>query len=328
MNNYSIKPLPHLIPFIALLLGHLLLLSGCGTLSRNSSARRVSRPEGARKSYIRYIQEYTPYALKSQSKFGIPVAITLAQGLLESGAGNSILARDANNHFGIKCHNAWRGDRIFHTDDAPDECFRAYDTAQDSFDDHAQYLSSQKRYQSLFGINPSNYKAWARGLQKAGYATDKEYANKLIKIIEDYQLHRISDGNIPSEYAYDTPRDNPRKTPTSLKRELLTGYGLLYVIAKENDDIATIARELGVNEKDLLEYNDYPTGYPLQKGDIIYLQMKLKRAMPPHYEHVIKVGESMHSIAQLYGIQLKALYEMNHLNEEYTPQVGDLLRLR
>lgn len=306
-----------------------LLLASCGT----SRTTQVTLPKvQGNNAYNRYIEQYAGIALQNQRNFGIPASITLAQGLLESGAGQSRLATGANNHFGIKCHRAWRGSRTFHNDDRPNECFRAYDRVEDSFKDHGQFLQ-QPRYRSLQRLEPTDYKGWARGLQKAGYATDRGYANKLIKIIEDYQLYLIDEGNTSRRYQY-AQKSAPKREveqkprPDTGERVGYFSYGLLYILAGEDDSLSAIARDLGLSERKLTEYNDLPAGYPLEKGDIIYLEPKHKRATPPHFEHRIQVGESIHRIAQTYGIQLESLYKLNNLTPEYLPMEGDILRLR
>ena len=306
-----------------------LLLASCGT----SRTTQVTLPKvQGNNAYNRYIEQYAGIALQNQRNFGIPASITLAQGLLESGAGQSRLATGANNHFGIKCHRAWRGSRTFHNDDRPNECFRAYDRVEDSFKDHGQFLQ-QPRYRSLQRLEPTDYKGWARGLQRAGYATDRGYANKLIKIIEDYQLYLIDEGNTSRRYHY-AQKSAPKREveqkprPDTGERVGYFSYGLLYILAGEDDSLSAIARDLGMSERKLTEYNDLPAGYPLEKGDIIYLEPKHKRATPPHFEHRIQVGESIHRIAQTYGIQLESLYKLNNLTPEYLPMEGDILRLR
>ncbi|MDO5017358.1 MAG: glucosaminidase domain-containing protein [Porphyromonas sp.] len=316
-------------------------MTGCGTVKPTSRTTQLPTEQRVPKSthnnrYNRYIEQYADIALQNQWNYGIPASITLAQGLLESGAGQSRLATQANNHFGIKCHNSWRGSRTFHNDDRPNECFRAYDKPEDSFRDHAQFLK-QPRYLFLYGLNPNDYKGWAKGLQKAGYATDRGYANKLIKIIEDYRLYLIDEGNTDRRYAYNKPTDRPATRPQK-RPELLTdskgdrvgyfSYGLLYILAGEDDSLSKIARDLGISERKLTKYNDLPEGYPLEKGDIIYLEPKNQRATSPHYQHTVRVGESIHSIAQLYGIKLSALYKLNNLPDDYFPIEGDVLILR
>lgn len=271
-------------------------------------------------SYLNYIDNYSSIAVKHQSKYGIPASITLAQGILESGAGQSSLARKSNNHFGIKCHSDWRGARAYHDDDLRGECFRKYKRVEDSYDDHALFLTGRPRYAHLFSLNIKDYKGWARGLQKSGYATDKAYANKLIKMIEDYEL-----------YKFDSAKKSSKQSSGSkpvMMRDVYKTHGLIYVYAKENDSFDDIARDMNFKPKDLLKYNEVPQDFPLQSGDIVYLQKKKKKADKPYYDHVVQIGESMHSISQKYGIRLKNLYKMNKKNEDYIPEEGDVLKLR
>ena len=167
-------------------LGILLLSLAC--LSAGAESQRKLT------SYQKYISKYSDLAIQHQKKYRIPASITLAQGLLESGAGQSDLARRSNNHFGIKCHSDWRGGRVYHDDDLRGECFRKYKRVEDSYDDHSRFLAERSRYERLFKLNIKDYKGWAKGLQKCGYATDRAYANKLIKVIEDYELYRFDSG--------------------------------------------------------------------------------------------------------------------------------------
>ncbi|MDO4771284.1 glucosaminidase domain-containing protein [Porphyromonas sp.] len=311
-----------------------LLLAGLG-ISSCSTVKQAPRPVPAARShtpYNDYINKYAPLALEQQHKHGIPASIKLAQGILESGAGKSRLAREANNHFGIKCHRSWTGRKSYHNDDLPNECFRAYDTVEESFLDHSYFLKN-KRYSRLFKLKTTDYKGWARGLQECGYATNKGYANALIKLIEDNRLYLIDKENPKRLYAYDKP-----KSPVSVKskqpkvergvRPAYIGNELLYTIVQNGETLADIAREMEMSERKLSKYNDFPEGYPLSVGDIVYLQPKRSKAIPPHYEHVVKVGESIHQIAQTYGIKLSSLYAINRLSDEYIPREGDVLLLR
>ncbi|MDR1610927.1 MAG: glucosaminidase domain-containing protein [Candidatus Symbiothrix sp.] len=276
------------------------------------------------KSYLNYIEKYKYLAIKQMEKHKIPASITLAQALLESGAGLSSLANSSNNHFGIKCHADWKGERIYRRDDNPKDCFRRYETIEDSYEDHSLFLSKHSRYSVLFSYNITDYEAWARGLQKCGYATDKAYANKLIKYIEDYKLYIYDSKSISSE-------KNKRKTFSGGERKMRLTYithGLLYVIAETNDSFDKIAYDMGFKVKNLLKYNEAPEDFPLRKGDIVYLEKKKKKANAPYYEYVVKIGDSMHRISQRYGIRLKNLYKMNKKDSDYIPTEGDVLRLR
>lgn len=273
-------------------------------------------------SYQKYISTYSSLAIQQQKKYHIPASITLAQGLLESGAGQSDLARRSNNHFGIKCHSEWRGGRVYHDDDLRGECFRKYKRVEDSYEDHSRFLAERPRYASLFKLNSKDYKGWAKGLQKCGYATDRAYANKLIKVIEDYELYRFDSGK-------GTQKPSTQKQSLPLyKYQVYRTHGLLYVYAKNNDSLDRIAQSLGFTAKQLMKFNEVPEDFPLQEGDIVYLEKKKKKADKPNYDHVVQVGESMHSIAQMYGIQIKSLYKMNKKDKDYIPEEGDVLKLR
>lgn len=282
------------------------------------------------RTYEVYINNYSDIAVQNMIDYKIPASITLAQGLLESGAGMSDLAKRSNNHFGIKCHRGWRGESIYAADDTPNDCFRKYKRVADSYADHAQFLTSGSRYSSLFSLSITDYRGWARGLQKSGYATDKAYANKLIKIIEDYELYRFDNKNYRKGLS--------KKQKSVLKSQQISQanwthqpyitHGLVYVVARYGDSYAGIANEFGFKEKKLLKYNDVPEGFPLNDGDIVYFEKKKARADIPYTEHVVQIGESMHSISQKYGIQMRNLYRLNKKSYSYVPEEGDLLKLR
>ena len=281
----------------------------------------VAASLGKISSYEKYISQYSDLAIQHQKKYRIPASITLAQGLLESGAGQSSLAKRSNNHFGIKCHSDWKGETVYHDDDLRGECFRKYKRVEDSYEDHSRFLVERPRYASLFKLNIRDYKGWAKGLQKCGYATDKAYANKLIKVIEDYELYRFDKAKATRGAAY-------TKESEKISYQVYRTHGLLYVYALENDSFEQIANSLGFKAKNLRKYNEVPEDFPLGKDDIVYLEKKKKMADLPFTEHVVQVGESMHSIAQTYGIQVNYLYKMNKKDKDYVPEEGDILKLR
>ncbi len=267
--------------------------------------------------YVEYINKYSSLAVEQMREHKIPASITLAQGLLESGAGYSMLARKSNNHFGIKCGGNWRGRTVRHDDDARNECFRAYKSVRDSYEDHSAFLTRGARYAFLFRLKTTDYKGWARGLKKAGYATDRSYANRLITIIEDYDL-----------YKYDR-KGKAYKEPTILNpHQVYIANGLAYVVARDGDTFKSLSKEFGIRWKKLVKYNDLQKDYTLMSGDIIYLKEKKKKAQKPYVVYVVRDGDSMHSISQKFGIRLKNLYRMNRKDGEYIPEVGDPLRLR
>lgn len=257
-------------------------------------------------AYEDYIARYCSMAVEQMETHGIPASITLAQGLLESAAGRSTLAREGNNHFGIKCHRDWTGDTMLRNDDAPDECFRVYDTPLQSFVDHSLFLK-RKRYAPLFELLPTDYVGWARGLKKCGYATDPNYADRLITIIETYGL-----------YAFDSTVDPHAEETAAFIHETLSkshpvrrARGLHYVIARPGDTYGKIAKELKVNKKKLLKYNDVASDGEIKAWEEVYLQEKLDSAPEDIRSATIGDGESLHSLSQRFGVKLSSLQELN-----------------
>lgn len=270
------------------------------------------------KQYENYIKKYRELAVEEMKKYHIPASITLAQGLLESGAGQSTLARKSNNHFGIKCGSDWRGKTVSHDDDARGECFRAYKHPKESYEDHSKFLAGRPRYASLFKLKITDYKGWARGLKKAGYATNPRYADQLIGIIELYELHKYDEKNYLKWI-----KKNPNPHQTYIANDLL------YIVVRAGDSWKSISKEFDISQKKLRKYNDLYKGYALQVGDILYLEKKNKKADKEHIVHVLRAGESMYSVSQKYGIRLKNLYKMNEMDaDDSAPEVGTILRLR
>jgi len=276
------------------------------------------------KIYDEYIDKYKHIAIDHMKKHKIPASITLAQGLLESGAGKSELARNSNNHFGIKCHSDWKGQKVYKADDGPNDCFRKYKKVEDSYEDHAVFLK-KSRYSALYSLKITDYRGWAKGLQKAGYATDKAYANKLIKIIEDYELYQHDK---KGKGKAEEKKEEERFLAQNYKHTPYKTHNLVYVIAQDGDSYEAIAVEFGFKPKDLYKYNEVPEGFPLKEGDLVYFEKKKSKADKPYYDHVVQVGESMHSISQRYGVRVKNLYKMNKKDFEYVPVEGDVLKLR
>ena len=270
------------------------------------------------KQYEDYIKKYRELAVEEMKKYHIPASITLAQGLLESGAGQSTLARKSNNHFGIKCGGDWTGKTVSHDDDARGECFRAYKHPKDSYEDHSKFLAGRPRYASLFKLKITDYKGWARGLKKAGYATNPRYADQLIGIIELYELYKYDEKNYLKWI-----KKNPNPHQTYIANDLL------YIVVRAGDSWKSISKEFDISQKKLRKYNDLYKGYALQVGDILYLEKKNKKADKEHIVHVLRAGESMYSVSQKYGIRLKNLYKMNKMDaDDPAPEVGTILRLR
>lgn len=268
--------------------------------------------------YEAYIQKYKATAIQNMKDYRIPASITLAQGLLESGAGKSRLATKANNHFGIKCGSDWRGRTIYHDDDLKGECFRSYKSAHESFEDHGKFLRGKSRYAALFNLSITDYKGWAKGLKSAGYATNPNYAPMLINIIELYQL-----------YQYDKSGGKTNTPVYATAHQVFIANKLYYTRTKRGDTFKALAKEMGVSKRKLIKYNDLYKDYELQDNDILYLQKKHRKALKDHIVHVVRQGESMHSISQMYGIRLKNLYKLNKMKpEDAAPKKGDILRLR
>ena len=271
--------------------------------------------------YVTYIEKYKDVAIEQMHKYHIPASITLAQGLLESGAGTSELARKSNNHFGIKCHN-WTGKRTYHDDDSRGECFRVYKSPRDSYEDHSVFLTSSSRYEGLFQLKITDYKGWAYGLKRAGYATSPTYAKKLIEIIERYDLDRYDKVQTSVSATSSSSRGSWKHTP-------YLANNLVYIVARQGDTMFAISEEFDISKRKLLQYNDLYNGYVPNKGDIIYLHRKRWKAQKPYTSHVVGDGESMYMISQKYGVRLKRLYKMNKVTPDtYAPMVGDAIRLR
>ena len=270
------------------------------------------------KQYEDYIKKYRELAVDEMKKYHIPASITLAQGLLESGAGQSTLARKSNNHFGIKCGSDWNGKTVSHDDDARGECFRAYKHPKQSYEDHSKFLAGRPRYASLFKLKITDYKGWARGLKKAGYATNPRYADQLIDIIELYDLDKYD-----KKGGLKWMKENPNPHQPYIANDLV------YIVVRAGDSWKSISNEFDISQRKLRKYNDLYKGYILQVGDILYLEKKNKKAGKEHIVHVLRAGESMYSISQKYGIRLKNLYKLNKMDaEDPAPEVGTILRLR
>ena len=285
----------------------------CGFMVCTALSAQRNTPE-------QYIDQWKDVAVRKMQEHGIPASITLAQGLLESGNGNSVLATKGNNHFGIKCTSDWTGGKTYHDDDRKNECFRKYRDAAESYNDHALFLK-RPRYASLFTLEPTDYKGWAYGLKKAGYATDPNYPKKLISLIERYALHQLDRG-VP--IATKSPDHGVRK-PGKLRKPdgdvIVIGAGrqieqfegrIKFVRANAGDDFRKLAHDLEMTHGLLARWNDMDKNATLQEGQIIFIQPK-RRASKSAKIHLVQAGEDLWSISQLYGVKLKKL-------EKYNPQ--------
>lgn len=304
-------------------------LISCSTVNKSTGS---SSQTNRNYTYEQYIETYYPIAVEQMERHRIPASITLAQGLLESGAGNSSLTKKSNNHFGIKADKNWKGRKTTSPDNGRNCYFRVYDSARDSYEDHSQFLVTRERYAFLFQLDKDDYKGWAKGLKKAGYAEDPNYPTKLINIIERYELHKYdkyssksitasSSSNVSSNYAI--------FVTGSGMRQMFIANGLPYVIGNTGDTFKSLSKETGVSRRKLIKYNDLYKDYNIKAGDIIYLEKKNSKADKKYKFHTTSNGESLYSISQKYGIRLKKLLNMNPQFKEYAKlKVGDIIRLR
>lgn len=290
-------------------------------------------------SLSQYIETYKEVAMEEMRRHGIPASIKLAQGILESGFGNSDLALAANNHFGIKCHG-WAGRTFYKDDDKPDECFRAYDNPLQSFYDHSEFLTGRPRYSGLFELDIMDYRAWARGLRQAGYATNPRYPELLIGVIERNSLYQFDKQALEglatsrpvaprSRPAPDTatPAAHPDGFPSvGVGRQVHENNRIRYVYARRGDTPESIAEEMGMWPREIYRYNEMEQRGSLQVGQIVYLQPKRRRASEQY--HHVKAGESMYDISQKYGIRLRSLYRRNAMEQGSEPRPGQRLYLR
>lgn len=272
-----------------------------------------------------YIDNYKDEAVKEMLMYNIPASITLAQGMLESGNGNSDLAVYANNHFGIKCHVGWQGPTFTKDDDAKDECFRKYSSVLDSYTDHSKFLKTRSRYSFLFELRRTDYKGWAKGLKEAGYATDPKYTPRLLDIIETHKLYEYDQiDEMPNISA--TNVEKPEQPEVMQPREILRFRMIKYIIVKPGDSFYKIAKDTEKDLWQLYKFNDLEPNEKLIAGQKLYIQPKRNKAKEPF--HTVKKGETMRSISQLHGIKLKSLYKKNHMKSGEQPKVGEQLYLR
>ena len=280
-------------------------------------------------AYWTYIDKYKDWAIEQMHQYRIPASITLAQGLLESNAGRSRLATQANNHFGIKVGGTWTGPYVVQSDDRPNDRFRKYKSARESYIDHSKFLQ-QRRYQSLYNLRPTDYKGWARGLKAAGYATNPNYADALIRVIEMYSLHQFDTGKYRSQ-TKSTAATKQTESDFFQRHIVYKNNKNYFIVVEVGDDMATISQKTCVSLRKLYSYNDLPRDYSPTAGDIIYLKKKRKcasREFRKNPIHIVEVNQSLFDIAQLYGIRLESLCKLNGWDEPHAVQVGEILRIR
>lgn len=279
-----------------------------------------------------YVKEYKDLAIQEMQRTGIPASITLAQGILESDYGNSRLATIGNNHFGIKCHSDWNGKKMYHDDDRRNECFRKYDNVYESYKDHSRFLTSSQRYAFLFDYDRTDYKKWARGLKKAGYATSPTYASKLINLINRYNLHQYDKTSYTASSSGSSGRsrlgDVDNYQISAQQHTVRTRNRIDYIKVKKGDTFQSLNEELELLPWELKKYNELDDSATLKPGQVLYLQPKRNKAERGYDIHIVEEGETMYSISQLYGIKLDELYEKNRMEKGEQPKPGQKIWLR
>lgn len=282
----------------------------------NASNKKFTTQVGTKLTVSQYCDKYADEARNQMRKYKIPASITLAQGIIESGYGSSYLAVVANNHFGIKAYRDWNGPIVRIDDDAKKEPFRKYKSVLDSYEDHSLFLVKNQRYSALFNYDIRDYESWAKGLKKAGYATNPKYADILIRMIETNHLDRF---DVLGKNAF---LGTPHVVYLSSAKK-----GLKYIRLRSADDLSLIAQEFDVSVRSLRKWNDLHKKSVLMEGDIIYLQSKRSKALKQYPQHIVQPGESMHTISQIYGVTVKSIMKRNKLVSA-TVQVGQVLKLR
>jgi LysM repeat protein len=285
-----------------------------------------------------YVTQYKDIAVREMKRMGVPAAISLAQGILETENGNSDLVKKSNNHFGIKCKSTWTAASVSHDDDATGECFRVYKDADDSYRDHSNFLRGNERYAFLFKLDPRDYKAWAYGLRKAGYATNPSYPQILIKNIEDNNLEQYTleaSDEIPvfdrSKYS-DDPEDKgisdrePGSTDDLSEPTKLSINGSRALFVPKGTSLLAIASQNNINLARLLEINDLEKDGLLEKDQFIFLEKKQTHGNRDYY--IVQQNETIYDVAQKNGIILQSLYDYNKISATDNIYPGTKILLR
>jgi LysM repeat protein len=280
-----------------------------------------------------YIQAYKDLAIREMQRSGVPASITLAQGIHETLAGTSDLVRQSNNHFGIKCKEGWTGSVVYHDDDSRGECFRGYNSSEDSYRDHSDFLKNSSRYSSLFKLDPMDYEGWANGLRKAGYATNPRYPEILVRLIKEYNLQQYT---LVALGGYKGPSDeNPSFLKDSARDGTMDGYPpdpfvinhSKVIFARQGTSLLAVSDQYGMTLSNLLDFNDLGKQEDiLQKDQLLFLQRKRKQGAGEF--HIVRAGETVYEIGQQEGIRYESLMNLNQLNAGDQPAVGEKLYLQ
>ncbi|MCB0821464.1 MAG: glucosaminidase domain-containing protein [Bacteroidales bacterium] len=286
-----------------------------------------------------YIEMYREIAVQEMNLYHIPASITLAQGILESAYGNSTLAKKANNHFGIKCHKGWNGKTYHMDDDARDECFRVYRDPEESFKDHSIFLSTRDRYSFLFDLEITDYKGWAKGLKRAGYATNPKYPQLLIDIIEEFRLYEFDKLYQKDAYSLNRPKPLPQPnedinakedfqpvTVSANNRQVYENNGVKFIYARNGDTFYKIADDFNIYTWQVYRYNNMKKKDKIDEGQVLYLERKRNNAKEEY--HVVKPGEDLYSISQRYAVKLNRLCKYNTLDKDAELFPGQRIKLK
>jgi len=287
-----------------------------------------AQPPEYKMSRDEYIDKFKDDAVKEMLTHGVPASITLSQAMLESANGNSDLAMYANNHFGIKCHVGWDGMTFYKDDDEKNECFRKYNTVLESYTDHSDFLKTRDRYKGLFELKVTDYKGWSHGLKSAGYATDPGYGNKLIQIIEKYnlqELDKLTTVPISKEEEKNPVIKAPVVNPSKHKY-IQKNNNRKYIIAQSSDTYESISVEFETGLHLIYKYNDAEKNAVLKPGEFVYIEPKRKKGDIDYC--IVKKGETLRDVSQKYGVKLKRIYKFNKLKPGSEPKEGDKIYLR
>lgn len=328
-----------------------ILLAAAPLAAKQPSGTQQRRTRLTREEYI---DRYKSIAVQHMERYGIPASITMAQGILESDCGNSWLSMNSNNHFGIKCKKNWTGETIRYDDDAKGECFRCYPSVEASFHDHAEFLDSQPRYDSLFAYPATDYKSWARGLKAAGYATAPDYAQRLVRIIEESRLYLLDKPDGERLYASRTGLSNDPEAWFSEQSSVAqtaaatvdpdnyrvtinahNGYnvyatnGVHYILAKEGDTFEALGRVFRLSARNLRKFNDLKNkkSQPMT-GEVVYIERKKKRWSGNARHHVCREGETAYAVGQAYALRTASVEKLNRMKPGTELVAGQQIRIK